>query len=64
MQEKNFYGLAEHKEEHLNLLNEMEYFYNKSKKIYQFGLSYINDYAYEKFLLRILLLPATSKKTV
>lgn len=50
MREKNFYGFSEHKEEHTNLLNEMEYFYNKTKKgLIPFGKSYINDYAFDKF---------------
>lgn len=51
------YGFAskqEHLDEHANMLGEMEYFYEKSKKMKAFGKSYINDYAYEKFKRHIL----------
>lgn len=49
MSKYDFYDKKEHFDEHINLLGEMEYFYDKAKKIRQFGKSYINDYAYEKF---------------
>ena len=50
----NFYGKQEHMDEHINLLNEMQYFYQKAQKIPLFGKSYINDYAYEKFKRHII----------
>lgn len=54
MREHDFYGLQEHRNEHVNLLNEMQYFFQKAKKIPSFGKSYINDYAYDKFKRHIL----------
>ncbi|WP_345975825.1 hemerythrin family protein [Sulfurimonas sp. HSL3-7] len=45
----NFYARQEHLDEHANLLGEMKYFYEKSKRMPMIGRSYINDYAYEKF---------------
>lgn len=54
MDELNFYAKGEHFEEHRNLLGEMEYFYEKAKKIPVFGKSYINDYAYDKFKRHII----------
>jgi len=54
MNEHNFYGRLEHLDEHANLLGEMEYFYNKAKKLPPFGKSYINDYAYDKFKRHII----------
>jgi hemerythrin-like metal-binding protein len=44
-----FYGRQEHFDEHANMLNEMNYFFEKAKRVPAFGKSYINDYAYEKF---------------
>lgn len=44
-----FYGKQEHFDEHKNILNEMQYFYEKSQKLPAFGKSYINDYASDKF---------------
>ncbi len=49
MRQHHFYGLQEHLHEHENLLGEMEHFYEKSKKMPQFGQSYIHEYAYERF---------------
>lgn len=54
MEEHNFYDKKEHFDEHENLLAEMQFFYDKSKKIHPFGRSYINEYAYEKFKRHIL----------
>lgn len=54
MSKHNFYAKGEHFEEHANLLGEMEYFYDKAKKIPAFGKSYINNYAYEKFQRHII----------
>jgi len=54
MYKHNFYAKQEHLDEHQNLLGEMEYFYNKTKKFPSFGKSYINDYAYEKFKRHII----------
>ena len=54
MTKHDFYGKQEHVDEHANLLNEMQYFYQKAKKIPAFGKSYINDYAYEKFKRHII----------
>jgi len=45
----DFYDKEEHFEEHVVLLEEMVYFYEKSKKIPAFGKSYIHEYAYDKF---------------
>lgn len=45
----DFYDKQEHLDEHVVLLEEMQYFYEKSQKIPAFGKSYINQYAYEKF---------------
>lgn len=50
----SFYAKQEHLDEHANLLGEMEYFYEKSKKLPAFGKSYINEYAYEKFKRHII----------
>lgn len=49
MREHNFHGLQEHLQEHQKLLNEMSYFYEKSKKMSLMGEVYINEYAYERF---------------
>lgn len=49
MNEHNFYDKKEHFDEHKNILEEMQYFYEKAKRMPQFGRSYINDYAYDKF---------------
>jgi hemerythrin-like metal-binding protein len=54
MEKYDFYGKQEHFDEHTNLLNEMQYFYQKSKKRPAFGKSYINDYTYEKFRRHII----------
>ena len=54
MDKYNFYAKGEHVEEHKNLLNEMEYFYEKAQKMPLFGQSYIDDYAYEKFKRHII----------
>lgn len=54
MREKSYYALQEHLDEHANLLGEMEYFYEKSKKLLPFGYSYIYDYAEEKFNRHII----------
>ena len=54
MNQHDFYGKHEHLDEHQNLMNEMQYFYQKAKKIPAFGKSYINDYAYEKFKRHII----------
>lgn len=54
MTEHSFYGKQEHLDEHVNLLGEMEYFYNKAKKLPPFGKSYINEYAYDKFKRHII----------
>ena len=54
MDKYNFNDKKEHFDEHINILGEMEYFYNKAKKIPQFGKSYINDYAFEKFKRHVL----------
>ncbi len=54
MQKHEFYGYAEHKDEHENLLGEMEYFYEKSKKMKAFGLSYVNEYAFDKFKRHVI----------
>ncbi len=54
MNKYDFYDKKEHFDEHINLLGEMEYFYNKAKKIPQFGKSYINDYTYEKFKRHVI----------
>lgn len=54
MNENNFYDKKEHFDEHTNLLGEMEYFYDKAKKIPAFGKSYINEYAYEKFKRHVI----------
>ncbi|MBU0721340.1 hemerythrin family protein [bacterium] len=54
MRTYDFYDRRDHFLEHENLLNEMEYFYTKSIKIPNFGRSYVNEYAYEKFKRHIL----------
>ncbi|UFH58389.1 hemerythrin domain-containing protein [Sulfurovum mangrovi] len=54
MTEHDFYGKQEHCDEHTNLLNEMQYFYEKAQRIPAFGRSYINDYAYEKFKRHVI----------
>lgn len=50
----DFYDKQEHLDEHAALLQEMQYFYDKSKKIPSFGKSYIQQYAYEKFRRHVL----------
>lgn len=50
----NFYGRQEHFDEHVNLLGEMQYFYDKAKRMPMIGRSYINDYALEKFSRHIV----------
>lgn len=54
MQVHDFYDKQEHINEHIALLEEMQYFYDKSKKIPSFGKSYINQYAYDKFKHHVL----------
>ena len=54
MSKYDFYGKLEHLDEHANLLNEMQYFYEKSQKVPAFGKSYINDYAYDKFKRHVI----------
>lgn len=54
MHRLNFYARQEHLDEHVNLLGEMIYFYEKAKKLPAFGKSYINEYAYEKFKRHII----------
>lgn len=54
MNEYKFNDKKVHFDEHENLLGEMNYFYEKSKKVPSFGKSYINDYAFEKFKRHIL----------
>ena len=54
MRSHAFYGMQEHADEHLNLLNEMRYFYDKARKLPAFGRSYIDDYAFEKFRRHII----------
>jgi hemerythrin-like metal-binding protein len=49
MKMHDFYDKQEHHDEHTAILQEMHYFYEKSKQIPSFGKSYINQYAYEKF---------------
>ncbi|MDD2358006.1 MAG: hemerythrin family protein [Thiovulaceae bacterium] len=49
-----FYAKGEHFDEHKNLLGEMEYFYEKAKKLPAFGKSYINEYALDKFKRHII----------
>ncbi|MDD2791359.1 MAG: hemerythrin family protein [Sulfurimonas sp.] len=50
----NFYDKKVHFDEHETMLAEMNYFYEKAKKIPAFGKSYINEYAYEKFKRHVL----------
>lgn len=50
----DFYDKKEHFDEHIVLLEEMQYFFEKSKKIPAFGKSYIDQYAYEKFKRHVL----------
>ncbi len=50
----NFYARQEHLDEHTNLLGEMQYFYEKAKRMPMIGRSYINDYALEKFTRHII----------
>lgn len=50
----NFYGRQEHIDEHATLLGEMQYFFEKSKRMPMVGRAYINDYALEKFTRHIL----------
>ncbi len=50
----NFYDKQEHLDEHVVLLDEMQYFFEKSKKVPSFGKSYIHQYAYDKFKRHIL----------
>ena len=55
MQEKNYYGYGEHKEEHEKILGEMVYFYEKAKKGFRaFAKAYIDEYALDKFSNHIL----------
>ena len=54
MDKYSFASKQEHLDEHANMIGEMEYFYEKSKRIRAFGKSYIDDYAYEKFKRHIL----------
>lgn len=54
MQIHDFYDKQEHLDEHVVLLQEMQYFYDKSKQIPSFGKAYINQYAYEKFRRHIV----------
>ncbi len=54
MRNAAYYGYAEHREEHENLLNEMRYFFDKARRLPAFGHSYINDYAYDKFRRHII----------
>lgn len=49
-----FHGKHEHFDEHKNILNEMQYFYEKAQKLPAFGKSYINDYASDKFKRHVL----------
>jgi len=49
-----FYAKGEHFDEHKNLLGEMEYFYEKAKKLPMFGKSYINEYAFDKFKRHVI----------
>jgi hemerythrin len=50
----DFYNKQEHFNEHTVLLEEMQYFYEKSKQVPAFGKSYIHQYAYDKFKRHIL----------
>lgn len=50
----DFYDKQEHLDEHVVLLDEMQYFFEKSKKIQSFGKSYIHQYAYDKFKRHVL----------
>ncbi|MDA3946634.1 MAG: hemerythrin family protein [Helicobacteraceae bacterium] len=54
MRNYNFYGRQEHLDEHADLLDEMQYFYKKSKRMPMIGRSYIDDYALEKFTRHII----------
>jgi len=54
MDTHDFNNKQEHLDEHALLLNEMQYFFEKSKKIPSFGKSYINQYAYDKFKHHVL----------
>jgi len=54
MEERAFYGLAEHRGEHETLLEEMRYFFEKGRRLPPFARSYIDDYAYEKFRRHIV----------
>ncbi|WP_304545876.1 bacteriohemerythrin [Sulfurimonas microaerophilic] len=54
MDKYEFYAKTEHKEEHKNLLSEMEYFYAQAQKMPMFGKAYINDYAYDKFKRHVI----------
>jgi hemerythrin-like metal-binding protein len=54
MHRYDFYARQEHIDEHANLLGEMRYFYEKSKRMPIIGRSYINDYAYEKFQRHVI----------
>lgn len=54
MRERSFHGLAEHREEHENLLGEIRYFYEKTQKMPAFGRAYIDEYAYDKFYRHII----------
>lgn len=54
MGKHDFYDKQEHIQEHETIISEMEYFYEKAKKIPAFGKSYVNQYAYDKFKRHIL----------
>jgi hemerythrin len=54
MHRYDFYGRQEHIDEHATLLGEMQYFYEKSKRMPMMGRAYINDYAYEKFKRHVI----------
>ncbi len=54
MHRYDFYARQEHLDEHANLLGEMQYFYEKSKRMPMMGRAYINDYAYEKFKRHVI----------
>lgn len=54
MEKHGFSSKQEHLDEHANMLGEMEYFYERAKKMRAFGRSYINEYAYDKFKRHIL----------
>ncbi|MFT5661120.1 MAG: hemerythrin [Sulfurimonas sp.] len=49
-----FYDTQEYIKGHNRTLYEMQYFYEKAKEVPEFGKSYINDYAYDKFKRHIV----------